>query len=77
MRDYVVEIIGEHGECIKQLETKLAFDPTHGSTETRDFIRDLIWNEGGCFHPIVGEDAYPEGWYRFEINISPPAEEEA
>ena len=78
MANYVIELVGEHGYATKHIETTLDFDPTCDSTETRDLIRDLVWNDGGCFHPIIGEEAYP-GWYRFVINLSPPGdmEEEA
>jgi hypothetical protein len=73
MADYVVELIGEHGYAEKHVEMALDFDPTCDSTDTRDLIRELVWSNGGCFHPIIGEEAYP-GWYRFVINLSPPRE---
>ena len=79
MADYVIEIIGEHGNCVKQIEMSLGFDPTdtgyYAAYQTRALVRDLIQNEGVCFHPIEGEEAYP-GWSRFSINISPPGEME-
>ena len=79
MADYVIEIIGEHGNCLNQIEMPLDFDPTDTSYyegyRTRSLIQDLIWEPGGRFHPIEGEPEY-EGWYRFSINISPPGEME-
>lgn len=79
MADYVIEIIGEHGNCLNQIEMSLDFNPTDPSYcdgyRTRGLIRDLVWEQGGCFHPIEGEPGY-EGWHRFSINISPPGEME-
>jgi hypothetical protein len=72
MSDYVVEMIGEHGNCVEQIEVSLDFDPSCDSIRAKEFIRDIIWNRGASFHPIEGEEGYA-GWYRFVINISPPS----
>jgi|ETNvirnome_2_300_1030623.scaffolds.fasta_scaffold02751_7 hypothetical protein len=63
---------------LQQHEEDLSFDPTGSSTEARDFVRKVVWENGATFRPIdpVAEPHY-EGWLRYEINIKPLEQEEA